>query len=187
MVFTFKQNQLHELNLGRIYQHSVDSNIGMITAFRGELDVDTNEKRNRELQTAIRTNGFGYVPVTGFYIENPGQEDELKVQEKSFLVISNKNDANKLKYFLMRMGAKYNQDSVLYKDHSGDKAILIGTTTGKWPGKNTEVEAGKFVAQKIGQFYTKMRNHKTFVFESVETPENLLTRAYKQRSQTESK
>lgn len=187
MVFTFKQNQLHELNLGRIYQHSVDSNVGMITAYRGEFDLETNEKRNRELQSAIRSNGFGYVPVTGFYVENPGQEDEQKVQEKSFLVISNKNDANKLKYFLMRMGAKYNQDSVLYKDHATDKAILIGTAPGRWPGKNTEVEAGRFVAQKIGQFYTKMRNHKTFVFESVETPENLLSRAYRERSEKQSK
>jgi len=187
MVVSFKNNQLHELNLGRIYQHSVDSNIGMITAYRGEFDVDTNEKRNRELQSAIRSNGFGYVPVTGFYVENPGQDDEQKVQEKSFLVISNKNDANKLKYFLIRMGTKFNQDSVLYKDHSNDKAILIGTAQGRWPGKNIEVEAGKFVAQKIGQFYTKMRNHKTFVFESVESPENLLSRAYRERIEKRSK
>jgi hypothetical protein len=187
MVLSFNEIQLHELNLGRIYQHSKDSNIGMITAFRGEFDLDTNEKRNRELMAAIRSNGFGFVPVTGFYVENPGLDDEQKVQEKSFLVISNKKDGGKLKHFLFRMGVKFNQDSVLYKDSSDDKAILMGTASGRWPGKNVEVVAGKFAAQKIGQFYTRMRNHKTFVFESVEPEENLMSRAYRERSEKQSK
>lgn len=182
MVFSFNETQLHEINLGRIYQHTKESNIGMITAYRGELDVVSNEKRNRELMGAIRSSGFGFVSVTGFYVENPGLDDEQKVEEKSFVVISNKNDSGKLKFFLQRMGSKYNQDSVLYKDAQSDSAILIGTTAGRWPGKNVEVEAGKFTAQKIGQFYTKMRNHKTFVFESVETPENIMTRAYRTRA-----
>jgi hypothetical protein len=187
MVHSFNEMQLHEINLGRIYQHSKESNIGMLTAYRGEFDVPTNEKRNGELVSLIRSNGFGYVSVTGFYVENPGQDDERRVQEKSFLVISNKNDAGKLKHFLIRMGVKFNQDSVLYKDASDDKAILIGTSSGRWPGKNVEVQAGKFTAQKLGTFYTKMRNHRTFVFESVDVPENIMTRAYRERSQKRSK
>lgn len=187
MVLSFNQIHLHELNLGRIYQHSKDANMGMITAYRGEFDVDTNEKRNKELMSAIRSNGFGYVSVTGFYVENPGEENEQKVQEKSFVVISNKKDGGKLKHFLTKMGAKYNQDSVLYKDAAFDSAILIGTTSGRWPGKNVEVEAGKFTTQKIGTFYTKMRNHKTFVFECVECPENIMSRAYRERSEKTAK
>lgn len=187
MVLSFTDKQLHESSLSRIWQHSQDSNMGMITAYRGEFDIKQNEKRNKELTANIRDEGFGYIPVTGFYIENQGQEDEKKVQEKSFVVISSPDDGGRLRNFLIRMGIKYNQDSVLYKDHASDKAKLIGTTAGRWPGKNVEVEVGKFTAQKIGQFYTKMKGHRTFVFESVIPPENLMSRAYRERLEKDSK
>lgn len=181
MILTLLEKQLHESSLSRIWQHSKDSNMGMITAYRGEFDVKENEKRNRELTGLIRSEGFGFIPVTGFYIENPGQEDEQRVQEKSFVVISSPNDNGRLRNFLIRMGIKYNQDSVLYKDASDEKAKLIGTTSGRWPGKNVEVEVGKFTPQKIGQFYTKMKGHRTFVFESVVLQENIMSRAYREK------
>lgn len=181
MITTFKQQQLHEASLSRIWQHTRESNMGIITAYRGEFDIRQNEKRNKELMSAIRSAGFGFIPVTGFYVENPGQEDEQKVQEKSFVVLSSSNDSGKLRTFLIKMGIKFNQDSVLYKDASVDKASLIGTAQGRWPGLNNQVEVGKFVPQKIGTYYTKMRGHRTFVFESAELPESLMTKAYRQK------
>lgn len=184
MVTTFKQQQIHESSLSRIWQHSHESNMGIITAHRGEFDEKQNEKRNRELISAIRANGFGFIPVTGFYVENPGQDDEQKVRENSFVVISSPDDSGKLRTFLIKMGIKFNQDSVFYKDASKEKAVLIGTAEGRWPGLNNTIEVGKFVAQKIGTYYTKMRGHKTFVFESVELPENLMTRAYREKLHT---
>lgn len=179
----FKDNLLHESSLSRIHQHSKESNLGMITAFRGQYDVSTNEKRNRNLISDIRGAGFGYVMVTGYYTENPGTENEQKVKEQSFLVISNANDGGRLKTFLKTAGEKYDQDSVLYKDASTEEAILIGTATGRWPGMNTEVRAGKWQPNKIGTYYTQMRGHRTFAFESVEVPEGLMSRAYRQKIQ----
>lgn len=181
MIKSFKQQQLHEASLSRIWQHSHESNMGIITAYRGEFDVSQNEKRNKELVSSIRSSGFGFIPVTGFYVENPGQEDEKKVKENSFVVISSPNDSGKLRSFLIKMGIKFNQDSVFYKDASKEKAVLIGTAQGRWPGLNNQVEVGKFVPQKIGAYYTKMRGHRTFVFESVELPETLMTRAYREK------
>ena len=183
MLLSFSQKQLHESSLSRIWQHSKDSNIGMLTAYRGEFDVKQNEKRNRELTGIIRSEGFGFIPVTGYYIENQGQEDEQKVEEKSFVVISSPNDGGKLKNFLIRMGNKFNQDSIIYKDSSDENAKLIGTTAGRWPGKDVEVLAGKFKPQTIGQFYTKMKGHRTFAFESAVLPENLMSKAYRTRAE----
>lgn len=185
MILSFKERLVNESSLGRIFQHSKNSNIAIMTAHRGEFDAKENEKRNRELASLIRANKFGYVPVTGYYVENQGQEDEQKVQEKSFLIISSKDDGGRLKGFVKKMGAKFNQDSVLYKNADDEDAFLIGTVAGRWPGKDVEHRAGKFVPQKIGMFYTKMRNHRTFVFESVVELEGLMSRAYREKSLNE--
>jgi hypothetical protein len=155
----------------------------MITAFRGQYDIKTNENRNTSLVSDIRTAGFGFVMVTGYYVENPGTKKERRVKEQSFLVISNGNDSGRLKAFLKTAGEKFDQDSVLYKDSSSDDAILIGTASGRWPGMNTEVKAGKWKPNAIGTYYTQMRGHRTFTFESVEVPEGLMSRAYRQKIQ----
>lgn len=180
-MFTFKDKMLHESSLSRIYQHSQESNIGMITAYRGDYSIKQNEERNSNLISDIRSAGFGYVAVTGHYIENKGTDKEQKVVEKSFIVISSANDSNKLKNFLQRTGIKYNQDSVLYKAASSEQAVLIGTASGRWPGLNTEVPVGTWHANKIDSYYTQMKGHRSFTFESVESPEGLMSRAYREK------
>lgn len=183
---TFKQKLLHEASvrsLSRIWQHTKESNIGLITAYRGEFDAKINDMRNQKLASEIRENGFGYIQVTGFYIENLGQQDERKVQEKSFLITSYSNDNDKLKKFLIKMGKKYNQDSIFYKAAASENGVLIGTASGRWPGMNVEFTVGKFVPQKIGTYYTKMKGDRKFTFESVEYPETLMTKAYREKFQ----
>lgn len=183
---SFKQRLLHEASirsLSRVWQHTQTSNVGIITAFRGEFDIKTNESLNQKLAQEIRSHGFGYIQVTGFYVENLGQEDEKKVQEKSFLITSYANDNNKLKKFLIKMGIKYNQDSIFYKPASEEQGALIGTASGRWPGINVEVKVGKFNPQKIGTYYTKMKGNRTFTFESFEYPEGLMTKAYREKLQ----
>lgn len=185
-MFSFKQQQLHESSLSRIYQHSKESNMGMITAFRGQYSLDQNEKRNKNLVSDIRSAGFGYIPVEGYYVENPGTPEEQKVKEQSFLVISSANDSGRLKSFLQRSGVKYDQDSVLYKDASDDDAVLIGTAAGRWPGMNTTIKVGKWSANKIGSYYTRMKGHRTFTFESVEPPESLMSQGFREKIEKKS-
>lgn len=178
---SFRKKLIVETNLSRLHQHTKESNIGVISAFRGEFDLKQNKKRNQELMSAIRSAGFGYIPVAGHYIENQGSSDERDVIEDSFIIISNKDDQGKLKKFLMKMGVKFNQDSVLYKPATLDNAILIGTASGRYPGLGVESDVGKFHPQRMGKFYSQLRNGKTFVFESVELVENLLSRFYKEK------
>jgi hypothetical protein len=163
---------LDEASLSRLYQHTLDRNIGIITAFRGRYPVSENKARNSKLQAEIRTAGFGFYRVDGHYIEGYGSEVSKDVKEQAFLVIGDKgDDEGRLKGFLRKAGARYNQDSVLYKSFDG-KAVLIGTQ-GKdedgnpveFPGLGKEFSVGEFKPMKVSQFYSKMKG-KPFVFES---------------------
>jgi hypothetical protein len=168
-----KIRQLDEASLVRLYQHTVDRNIGIVTAFRGRYPLPENRKRNGQLVTDIRAAGFGYYKLQGHYIEGYKTDKESDVHEEVFFIIGDKgNDNGKLKGFLKKAGAKYNQDSILYKQSDNKNAMLIGTQ-GKdedgnpvsFPGMGKEVSVGEFKPMKFGEFYSKMRG-RTFVFES---------------------
>lgn len=179
----FKEHALHESSLSRIWQHSQERTIGIVTGFRGERSLPENLAVNRKIENEIRAAGLGFVHVQGHYTENIGTPDAKKVVEKSFLVISTANDNGKLKGFLKKVAKFSNpvQDSVLYKE-AGKKAVLIGTSPkNSWPAYGQEAVIGDWRPNKIADFYTKMRGHRSFTFESVEGDPNIFTMAYKKR------
>jgi hypothetical protein len=170
-------NQLNEAGLSRIHQHTKESPIGVITAFRGENSLQKNKALNQKLKGDIRAAGYGFVKLIGRYVEGYGSEDETPVDEISFLVIGNKGQSGNLKGFLKKMGVKYRQDSVLFKNEENDLAVLIGTGSG-YPAKGTQKKLGKFHPQRMGEFYSKMRGQ-TFTFESYQHASNNMSRFLK--------
>ena len=159
-------------SLSRVWQHTQGmSNVGMITAFRGEYSEKQNKLRNKKLANEIKTNKFGYIHVIGNFIEDYGTDDARKVEEASFFITSNPNDGERLKNFLIKMGKKFNQDSIFYKPHDSKDSFLIGTSSGKFPGMGKEIKIGSFHPSKMGEFYTKMKGHKdkVFTFESFQS------------------
>lgn len=184
----FKAKTLHESSIGRIYQHSQESTIGIVTAYRGDNSPEVNASLNNKLQGAIRANGFGFIKLTGHYTENQGTSEARKVVEQSFLVISNKNDNGKLKGFLRKVGFEFDQDAVIYKE-PGKKAIIIGTTNGvtakgepRQPGLGNEFVIGDLKPNKIGDMYSKMKGNKgTFIFEGFVVPDGFITTLYKSK------
>ena len=167
---------LNEASLIRLYQHTVERNIGIITAYRGRYPTSENKRRNSVLQADIRAAGFGFYRVEGHYIEGYGSDVSKDVKEQCFLVIGDKgNDDGKLKGLMKKWGAKYNQDSIFYKSFD-EKAVLIGTQSKdedgnpvEFPGLGKEVSVGVYKPMKMGQFYSKMKG-KPFVFESYGIP-----------------
>ena len=116
--------QLDEASLVRLYRHTVDRNIGVVTAFRGRYPLPENRKRNAQLMADIRAAGFGYYKMQGHYIEGYKTPKQNDVHEEVFFVIGDKgNDNGKLKGFLKKWGAKYNQGSILYKQFDSKKAV----------------------------------------------------------------
>lgn len=172
---------LDEASMIRLHKHTLERNIGIITAYRGRYPVSENKRRNSMLQADIRSAGYGFYNVEGHYIEGYGSEVSKDVKERAFLVIGDKgNDNGKLKGLLKNWGAKYNQDSVLYKSFD-EKAMLIGTQSKdedgnavEFPGMGKEVSVGDFKPMKISQFYSKMKG-KPFVFESYQEADSFMT------------
>jgi hypothetical protein len=164
---------LTEASLSRLYQHTEERNVGIISAFRGRYSKSENMSRSSQLESQIRTDGFGFYRLEGHYIEGFGSEKSKDVKERSYLVIGNKgSDGGNLKGFLKKMGAKFNQDSVLYKPFDNKNASLIGTQAKdeegndvEFPGLGKEISVGEFKPMKINQFYSRMKG-KPFVFES---------------------
>lgn len=171
------KQSLQEINLSRLWDHTQNRTIGIVSACRGEHTEAENKNRTRKLEMDIRSAGFGFVKLTGYYVENLGKEDEVHVKEYPFLIIAEDSDKAKLKKFIVAVGKKYTQDSVLYKEASKD-AHLIGTAAGVWPGLGKEESVGQWHPNRIGMFYSKMKNTKTFTFEEYKNPDSILTMAY---------
>jgi hypothetical protein len=169
----YNENVLNEATLVRLYRHTLDRNIGIISAFRGRYTKQENMSRSGQLESAIRAAGFGFYRLEGHYIEGYGSEQSKDVKERSYLIIGNKgDDSGNLKGFLKKMGAKFNQDSILYKSYDTKNAVLIGTQSQdedgnkvEFPGLGKEFSVGEFKPMKVNQFYSKMKG-KPFVFES---------------------
>jgi hypothetical protein len=166
---------LKESSLSRVYQHTLQHDAGTITAFRygrdcGEGEKYTNKEnrdRNAKLKKELLAKGYGVTAIKGTYIENYNTPEAREVDEESYLVVDLK-DKGTLKKDLIKLGEKYEQDSITYAPAGNKEFYLIGTNKcpAGYPGYHKELELGKPLFGKNGEFYSKV-NGRPFVFESV--------------------
>jgi len=155
--------QITEASLSRVWKHfnDKDTTVVILTGFRGDLEKTKNVQRNKKIAGVLKNAGFGYFYVDGFWIENQGTEDEIKVSEDSIFAIS--TDANKSKELVdlaHKLGNDYNQDAIFAKTPESTKLIF--------QNGSEEVLKGGLKPGKLGDFYTQLRTNKkanTFVFE----------------------
>lgn len=163
---------LEESTLSRLLSHTKNREVGILTASRQNLPNSTNVERYETLRGEIRKHGFGYVPVTGKYIEHKGTEHETPVVEKAFVVIGHDgDDGGKLKNFLIAHGEKYDQDSILHKPHDSEDASLIGTNENAFPGKGNYHPVGTFRPNRVGELHSMLKSGRTFAFEEFAQPQ----------------
>lgn len=153
---------INETKLSRVWQHFTDPNrsAAILTAFRGEYDREENLRRNRTLAAELRNLGYGIVYVDGFWVENPGTDDEVRVAEDSILVSAPADKTNTFAESIARLGRKYDQEAVVVKDLKGTRLIF------KDGGEDS---LGEIKPGQLSDIYTKLRTNKeasTFVFES---------------------
>ena len=152
---------INEASLGRVKQHTDNTNIAMITAHRNEHSAAENKQRNSDLENHLRKNGFGFTKVKGRYIENHGTKDAKSVDENSYLVTH--KDGKHLENHIKALGKKFGQDSVLIKHKDEPEAHLHGTREGGYPGLGKKQAVGKWHPNRAGEFHTAMKG-KTFAF-----------------------
>lgn len=151
-------------SLGRVFQHTKNRNIGMISASRGDLPSQENNRRHSAMAKDIRKLGYGFIRTKGRYIENYGKPEARAVDEKAFLVVGKKaNDSGALLGHLKHLGAKYGQDSFLHKAYNSATAALHGTNETGYPGKDKSVDVGSWHPNRTGEFYSLLKNN-TFNF-----------------------
>ena len=176
------QHQLDEGSIMRLMGHTQNRNVGIISAFRGRYTKRENLTRSAKMEGEIRGAGYGFYRLEGHYIEGYGSEKEKDVHERSIFVIGKEGeDSGNLKGLLMKLGAKYNQDSILFKPYNDKKAYLIGTQSKnedgdpvEFPGLGNSVSVGEFQPMKVSQFYSRMKG-RPFVFESYEQADNWMS------------
>lgn len=155
---------LNEASLSRVYKHFTDTEttVVILTGFRDDVDLKTNKQRNVKIGSELKKAGFGYFYVDGYWTENKGTPEEVKVSEDSVFALNTNPDKSKdLIKLAHELANSYNQDAILVKEPK--EAYLL------YKNGSKEVLGGNIKPGKIGEFYTQLRNKKksnTFVFEA---------------------
>jgi len=160
---------MHEASLARIYQHYLssvqdkDSSFALLTSWRNSLSKEENMKRFHKLQQQIRSMGYGFIRVDGYWQEC--QDDSIPYEdcpedliepskEKTLFIIGiSKEQA-------VRLMREYQQDAVVYSGKETDDSVTLIMNNG------SEASLGAFTPNTLGQAYTKYKG-KSFHFEWV--------------------
>lgn len=161
---------LNESGLSRLWRKYKESDSGTISACRGEYDKAENANRTAQLKSILVAKGFSVTAIDGVFIENMGTAMEKKVKEKSFIVFD-RNNTGKLRDFLVKLGEKFDQDSVTFSDVSEGGYYLIGTTKreGVSPKYRESVKLGKPMFGADGVFHSSIKG-RPFVFSEETEP-----------------
>ena len=182
-IYCNDKDKINEASLGRVYQHikkQASKSFTIITAFRGGYSLKQNKSRNKKLGSNIRSLGFGFFKVKGYWVECQDESleykdcpDDLKVPvvEYAYFV------PNIIKKDVVKLAKKYDQDAIIYQGEETDDKVELISKSGL-----SIMKLGKFSPDKIKQAYTQVKGH-TFVFEGFEYQptgqlENLSFQAY---------
>lgn len=137
--------------LSRLWRWRAIADIGMISANRAlsddfynlkdkAVDIELyrlsraeNKARTKSLETDLRAEkSVGYVKIQGLYEEIKENNETIKTSEDSFFVYSLNLDFD-LRDFLVKLGVKYSQDSILFSKANSDTYDLV--LTNKFTGQ----------------------------------------------------
>lgn len=128
-----------------------------ITAWRAELSTNEKNKRNQQLASDIRSSGLTYYKSTGGYVENKGTDDEVRVVEKSFMVVNNRYTYENFVKLCVYWCGKYGQDSVLITQPSSDNNGAINVT-GRYYNSSggVELEFSGAEVKDVDEYFTNL-------------------------------
>jgi hypothetical protein len=132
-------NEAASRSLSRLYTHiEKGRSVAFISAHRGDLKTPENNKRAKTLKADIKKTGNTAVPVRGEYVEDH-KGKKIKVKEKTFMVVA--DNFMQLKKQMMKLGIKYDQDSILtVSKKTGSN--FHGTGTSGWIKKGETQKVG---------------------------------------------
>jgi hypothetical protein len=127
--FILQENvkRLDEISLSRILHHDENTEFGTLSAERPNKTPEQNHKDNKELETSLRSHGYGVSHLNGTWKNDDGTVSG----EHSLMVMARpQHKPGELLNHLKQYGAKYNQEAILHKA-PGEEAQLHTLTTGE--------------------------------------------------------
>ena len=121
-----------------------------------------NTNNNKSLQQAIRSGGFGFVPVLGGYEETQSDGSVVSVTEKSNIVFSSPDREEELRELAIKLGGKFGQDSIFFLQ-TDRQSFWIYTRDFNGHNVGDTEPCGKFHPKQIGAYFTKV-GKKNFSF-----------------------
>lgn len=138
-MLNFKDFVLNETSIQRFIKKITekDNNFTILSASKSDLSVQENNKRTKELEDYLKkmreTKKISWIKTTGNYFGI----------EKSIIIFNiSKTDA-------MKIGEKYKQDSIVWKDNNGISEYVTTAHTSKEFDNNGK-ETGKAKDWKVG-------------------------------------
>jgi hypothetical protein len=156
-----------EASLERVYDYTENSSLMILSVYRGDRDPDpaknamANDIAHNELVKMVGPHGLGYISAKGRFIENRGQPDERRVDEKLLLVRAAPEHHDRLIAMAKHLGRHFDKESVLFKPYTDDNAYLLGTTKRGFvdpPFGETKL-LGQFHPNKVGDYIVMLRRH----------------------------
>ena len=138
---------INESSWGRLYQHIQEGDaIGIITAFRGNLSLADNRRRNKQLENMIRALHFGFNKIEGHYVEDENGD----VAEETFVIYSDPERQEELEKLLDEAMTAFNQDSYIYI--ADGKAELVFRS-----GEAMDLGDFRPSPSSLGRIYSKIK------------------------------
>ena len=164
---------ISESGLSRLYDHMMEHDSAILTAFRNEHSNDENYQRNRKLKAQLLSMDYGVTKVDGSYIENFETPQAIEVSEQSFFVSNRTNDAGFVNS-IKSLGESNEQDSVLIIPRGGSDAYLIGTREGNdFPPFGEKISVGGLKMGREAEFMSKVKGRPIVFKEELETYDKL--------------
>lgn len=142
--------KINEGGLSKIQQAISDPNISfaIISANRNEYSTQENKQRTKELMNDVSS--YGFIKLEGGYIEqNDKTGEKIPVTERSVLV------KNISKEKAIKIGKKYEQESILWKDEDGMRYInLTDGSENFFKTGERDINTNKDI-NKIGNYFSR--------------------------------
>lgn len=141
-----------ESSLSRVQKWRAEHDTAAMATARFNKPKEQAKREKYELQEWLRANGYAYTKFDGYYRE---QEMPQASREDSLLIVDI-NDKGNLKELIQQLGAKYGQESVLFRPKGADSKSMLIKTTPKGMGKETPQASGTDYGKKGGAAWSEI-------------------------------
>lgn len=164
-----EQGEVEHLSSSDIIEIFETKEVCTISAERHERSESANKQKTAQLKNDLKQLPYEFTVAHGGFVETMeltnGETEQIDVEEDSFMVWADPEDAGQFKIDMLALGKKYEQEAIMLKHHDDDQAYF---TSGSGIEKDY---VGKFKPNKKGQYYTRIGDFYFEFSDGVEEPE----------------